>query len=246
MYRNARLNARRHTGYPYKNRNGYNYNYVNSNSRNIYGPPTPIRPTYENPLNSITNEKALATEKQILAVDSLFSREEFEAWVKQIFIKLQYAWSDRKWEEIRAFETNELFEQHNMQLDRYIQKKQINVLEQVSVFWVKLYNFTQTEERDVLEVAVNSRMIDYVISEESGELLSGSKTDAKMRTYKLTFIRKKGIKTVPGEIGAKAMNCPNCGGQLTMTQAGKCEYCGSLVVLDDHGWALSELEPFNK
>ncbi len=234
----------------YGYRNNYpNINYINGNNRyntirREYR--KTVTKTYDNPLTAITAEKAQTVEKQILAVDELFSREEFEAWVKQIFIKLQYAWTDRNWAEIRSFETNELFEQHNMQLNRYIERKQINMLEQVSVSWVKLYNFYQTAERDVLEVAVNSRMIDYVIDEETKKVISGDKNSAKIRTYKLTFIRKKGIKTEPGKITAKAINCPNCGGQLTMTQAGKCEYCGSIVVVDDHGWALSELEPFNK
>ena len=227
----------------YNNWNSYNRNRYNS-IRNDYR--RPVQKAQDNPLTAITVEKAQTTEKQILAVDELFSKEEFESWVKQIFIKLQYAWTERNWAEIRPFETNELFEQHNLQLNKYIVRKQINVLEQVSVFWVKLYNFYQTAERDVLEVAVNSRMIDYVIDEETKKIISGDNKFAKNRTYKLTFIRKKGLKTEPGQITLKAVNCPNCGGQLTMTQAGKCEYCGSLVVVDDHGWALSELEPFNK
>ena len=235
----------------YGYRNNYpNINYINGNNNRYNTIRRDYRKTvttiYDNPLAAITPEKAQTVEKQILAVDELFSREEFESWVKQIFIKLQYAWTDRNWADIRVFETNELFEQHNTQLNRYIERKQINVLEQVSVSWVKLYNFYQTAERDVLEVAVNSRMIDYIIDEETKEVVSGDKYSAKIRTYKLTFIRKKGIKTEPGKITLKAIKCPNCGGQLTMTQAGKCEYCGSIVVVDDHGWALSELEPFNK
>ena len=236
----------------FNNRNyGYRNNYPNINGNNRYNTirrdyRKTVTKTYENPLAAITTEKAQTVENQILAIDVLFSREEFESWVKQIFIKLQYAWTERNWAEIRTFETNELFEQHNMQLNKYIERKQINMLEQVSVSWVKLYNFYQTAERDVLEVAVNSRMIDYIVDEETKEVISGDKYSAKIRTYKLTFIRKKGIKTEPGKITAKAINCPNCGGQLTMTQAGKCEYCGSIVVVDDHGWALSELEPFNK
>lgn len=203
-----------------------------------------VRSTYPNS-NFTTTNNAQSVEQEILKTDELFNREEFESWVKQVFIKLQYAWTDRDWTGIRTFETNELFEQHNTQLNRYIEKKQINVLERVAVYWVKLHNFYKTAEKEVLEVTLNAKMIDYIIDETTGKVISGDKTTERVRTYKLTFIRKIGIKTKPGKITAQAMNCPNCGGQLKITQAGKCEYCGSIVVVDDHGWALSELEPFN-
>ena len=159
-------------------------------NRNIYGRPNTVRPNNNmqygndaNPLNLITSENSQKVEQEIIAVDELFSREEFESWVKQIFIRLQYAWTDRNWTEIRPFETNELFEQHNTQLNRYIERKQINVLEQVSVKWVKLYKFYQTAERDVLEVVINSRMIDYIIDEETKKVIAGDKMKAKIRTY---------------------------------------------------------------
>ena len=223
------------------------YNYHSPNG--VYGH---VRRSYQNVnytnidgSSSIINN-AQKVEEEILKIDELFSREEFESWVKQIFIKLQYAWTDRNWAEIRTFETNELFEQHNTQLNRYIMKNQINVLERVAVNWVKLYKFYRTAEKDVLEVVLNSKMIDYIIDEKTGNVISGDKYTSRIRTYKLTFVRTIGVKTTPGKTFAKAMNCPNCGGQLTMTQAGKCEYCGSIVVVDDHGWALSELEPFTK
>ena len=242
--RNSRSNWFRNNNYINRNiyggmNNPNRYNTVRRSYKNT----TVTR--YENPLSTITADNAKNVEQKIIEIDELFNGEEFEAWVKQIFIKLQYAWTDRNWAEIRTFETNELFEQHNTQLNRYIMKKQINVLERVAVNWVKLYKFHRTTEKDVLEVAVNAKMIDYIIDEESGKVISGDKTTAKIRTYKMTFIRTIGVKTQPGKITAKAMNCPNCGGQLSITQAGKCEYCGSIVVVDDHGWALSELEPFN-
>ena len=49
-------------------------------------------------------------ENKIKAIDANFNREEFLAWSKDVFVKLQMAWTKHDWEEIRLYETNELFE----------------------------------------------------------------------------------------------------------------------------------------
>ena len=49
---------------------------------------------------------------QLVVIDPDFNKEEFIAWSKTLFIKLQQAWTACDWEVIRTFETKELFEQH--------------------------------------------------------------------------------------------------------------------------------------
>lgn len=139
----------------------------------------------------------IEAERNVQAVDEAFNKEEFEAWVKDLFIRLQYAWTDRDWSEIRMFETNELFEQHNRQLERYKMRQQINVLDRVAVNWVKLYKFYQSGGKDVMEVLLNSKMIDYIIDENTKKVVAGDKIANRIRTYKLTFVRKSGVKTQP-------------------------------------------------
>ena len=182
---------------------------------------------------------------KIKETDELFNTEEFKSWARDLFIKLQYAWSDRKWEDIRCFETNELFEQHSTQLQRYITNKQINKMERISVNWVKLLNFTQTGDKDVLSITLNSKMTDYIIDETTGNVLKGNKDGYNINTYKLTFIRKTGVKTKPGETTVNTTNCPNCGAPTEITSAGKCSYCGSVITTGEHNWVLSNLERYN-
>ena len=61
-----------------------------------------------------TNTKGIADE--IRQTDPEFSEEKFLSWTKDVFVKLQAAWTARDWKIIRPFESNELFEQHNAQL----------------------------------------------------------------------------------------------------------------------------------
>ena len=179
---------------------------------------------------------------KVKAEDELFNKDEFLAWARDLFIKLQYAWSDRDWSVIRCFETNELFEQHSTQLERYKKNGQINKIERVSVNWAKLYSYDVNGDKEVLSIALNSKMIDYIIDEKTKKILRGNNYENKISTYKLTFVRKKGIKTKPGETTVNTTNCPNCGAPTEITSAGKCSYCGSVITTGEYNWVLSGLE----
>lgn len=184
--------------------------------------------------------------KQIQDIDEFFNEDKFLSWAKNMFVKLQECWTKRDWETIRTFETEELFEQHSTQLKQYIEKKQINVMDRIAVNYAKLYSFTQDNDKDTLKILLNSSMIDYIMDEETKEVVMGDKTSRKTRTYVMTFIRKKGLKTEESSGETKTSNCPNCGAPTKVTSAGKCEYCGAIITKGDHDWVLSNLEPYRE
>ena len=203
--------------------------------------------SFEDTLNDNKLDKDLDEDSIINKVketDPLFNGEEFSSWARDLFIKLQYAWSDRDWSEMRYFETKELYEQHYNQLQRYIINRQINKMERVSVNSIRYLSFEQTEEKDVLSVVLNSKLIDYIIDEGTGQVVKGDKNTYKFNNYKLTFVRQKGIKTKPGEKKLKVTNCPNCGAPTEITSVGKCSYCGSVITTNEHDWVLSNLERY--
>jgi len=191
----------------------------------------------------IINEESV--EKQIKEIDELFNKEEFISWAKTLFVKLQNAWTDRDWSVIRPFESNELFEQHKAQLDGYIRNKTINVMDRICVNYAKLYSFYQSGDKDVLIILLNSRMSDYIINEETKEVIKGDKETERVNTYKMTFIRKTGVKTKAGSNKLNTANCPNCGAPTQITSAGKCEYCNSIVTTGEFSWVLNNLERYN-
>ena len=115
-------------------------------------------------------------------------------------------------------------------------------MERICVLSVKLADFKQTGNKDVLTVVLKSRMNDYIIEETTGKIVKGDKTTDRYSTYKLDFIRTTGEKTKPGSIEINTTNCPNCGAPTQITSSGKCEYCGSVITTGEHSWALSNLE----
>ena len=183
-------------------------------------------------------------EEKVKQVDELFNEEEFNQKAKMLFIKMQNAWTDRNWEEIRPFETDELFEQDKMQIEGYIRSNTINVMDRICVLYSKLLSFEQTGDKDILNVVIKSRMSDYIIDATTKEVVKGDKQTERIKFYRLEFIRKIGVKTKPEETGINDTNCPNCGAPTKITSSGQCEYCKSIITNGEFGWVLNNLEPY--
>lgn len=187
-----------------------------------------------------TNTKCIADE--IRQTDPEFSEEKFLSWTKDVFVKLQAAWTARDWKIIRPFESNELFEQHNAQLQEYINNNRINMIERVAVESAELMSHKVDGDKEMVEVYLKAVMKDYIIDATTKEVVEGNKnTDWHMK-YKLTFVRKNGVKTHAGTSNKSTTNCPNCGAPTEITSAGQCEYCGSVITTGEHDWVLSGLE----
>lgn len=186
------------------------------------------------------NTKQVAT--QIRQIDPMFSEDNFLAWTKEVFIKLQTAWTKKDWSIIRPFESNELFEQHNSQLQEFIERGRTNIVERINVTSATLYSFKQDGDKETLKVTLKAVMRDYIIDDSTKRVLEGNPNVDQYMTYRLTFIRKAGVKTKPGTNSKSTTNCPNCGAPTQITSAGKCEYCGSVITTGEHDWILSNLE----
>lgn len=190
--------------------------------------------------NTADNTESVAN--QIRQIDPAFSEDNFLSWTKEVFIKLQNAWTKKDWSIIRPFESNELFEQHNSQLQDFINAGKTNIVERISVTSATLYSFAQDGDKETLKVTLKAVMRDYIIEDETKKVLEGDPNIDQYMTYRLTFIRKTGVKTKEGTDEKSTTNCPNCGAPTSITSAGQCEYCGSVITTGEHGWVLSNLE----
>ena len=160
---------------------------------------------------------------------------------REVFIKIQQAWSERNWKIIRPFETEELFSQHSAQLEEYIKNGRINKIEKINVKYCKLRNFEVDGDKEVLTIELCAIMRDYVIDEKTNKVLeSDPNRDWRMK-YIMTFNRKHGVKTNAGVSNKSTTNCPNCGAPTEITSAGQCEYCGSVITTGEHDWVLSDI-----
>lgn len=183
-----------------------------------------------------------SVEAQVRAVDPMFSAENFMSWSREVFIKLQNAWMERKWEDIRPLESSELFEQHRGQLQYLIDHKQINMMERICVRHTHLNSYRRDGDKEIIVMTLKAAMRDYTIEEESKKVVQGNPNEDIYMVYTLTFMRKAGVKTKEGTADTNTTNCPNCGAPTKITSSGKCEYCGSIITTGEHDWVLAGLE----
>ena len=182
---------------------------------------------------------------QIQAIDPNFSVDKFNAWVREVFIKLQQAWSDRDWKKIRPFESEELFSLHNSQLEEYIRGNKINMIEKIGIKSCNLVSFAEDGDKEVVKVRLSAVMRDYVIDATTRKVLESDPNKDWYMTYIMTFNRKKGVKTKEGVSNKSTTNCPNCGAPTEITSAGQCSYCGSIITTGEHDWVLTDLHSIN-
>ena len=174
--------------------------------------------------------------KAIKEKDEEFSYEEFLDWAGRLFIQTQEIWKNENLNSIRRYETAELYEQQSKQYKDYIDRDLVNVKDEISIQTIRLADFNQTSEKDVLTVVLQYKMYDYIIKKTTGNIVRGDKETFKYGVYKMEFIRR--MSETSGSI--RNVKCPNCGAQLM--PEGKCEYCGSIITTEECNWALSSLE----
>lgn len=199
-----------------------------------------ITSNYSESFNQIV-DNTISVSEQIRQIDPEFSSDNFLAWTREVFLKIQQAWTDRNWKVIRPFESNELFNTHNSQLNEYIKNHKINVVEKINISNATLREFRQDGDKEVLVVELHAVMRDYVIDEKTKKVLESNPNKDWYMKYLMTFNRKKGVLTKAGTSNKSTTNCPNCGAPTEITSSGQCEYCDSVITTGEHDWVLSDI-----
>ena len=179
---------------------------------------------------------------EIRKIDPNYSNDKFISWVKEVFITLQNAWSERDFAKARPFEKEELYRQHEMQIKKYIENNRINVLDRINVNQAYLYKYVRDNEYEYLTVYIQCRMVDYIKDASTGRILKGDPNRDCHLKYLYTFMRKKGVTTNPARSNKSVVACPHCSAPTSITSAGKCEYCGFIVTTGEFDWVLSNIE----
>ena len=178
---------------------------------------------------------------EIHTIDPDFSSDKFIGFAREVFMKIQEAWTTKDWKPIRPFESETLFNQHKQQLDEYIRLGKTNVVEKIGIKHCSLHSFRQDGDKEVLIVWLNAVMRDYVIDDETKKVLESDPNRDWYMKYEMVFNRKAGLKTNPGKKGNTITNCPNCGAPTEITSSGQCAYCGSVITNGEHDWVLTDI-----
>jgi predicted lipid-binding transport protein (Tim44 family) len=79
-------------------------------------------------------------------------------------------------------------------LEELIAKKQMNKLENIAVREVEIVEAGQERGEDYISVRIYANLLDYVVDEKSGQVVSGSSSDPVKFVEYWTFTRNVGEK----------------------------------------------------
>lgn len=195
--------------------------------------------------NDVTMDFTGIVAEKIRSIDPNFSSDKFIGYAREVFMKIQEAWTTKDWRPIRPFESETLFNQHKQQLDEYIRSGKTNVVEKIGIKHCSLHSFQEDGDKEVLTVWLNAVMRDYVIDDETKKVLESDPNRDWYMKYEMVFNRKAGLKTDPSKKGNSITNCPNCGAPTEITSSGQCAYCGSVITNGEHDWVLTDIHSRN-
>ncbi len=132
--------------------------------------------------------------RHIKAMDPSFNEKNFKDVVEDIFFKIQGGWTRRDLNGVRHLLTQEMLGILGRDLEELIAKKQMNKLENIAVREVEIVEAGQERGEDYISVRIYANLLDYVVDEKSGQVISGSSSDPVKFIEYWTFTRNVGEK----------------------------------------------------
>ena len=191
------------------------------------------------------NTAPLRRIEEYLAIDPSFNAEQFRDKVSNLYVQFQNAWQNKDLSSLRPYLTDIYYSQMDNQLNRYRQNRQTNMVERIAVLKTELMGWKQESGLDEMVVKLDTRIVDYVVDDATGNIVRGSRTAEKFMTYEWTLVRTTGV-TTSRSTGTTGQTCPYCGANVNINQTTVCEYCGSVLTTDKFDWAVSNIKALSQ
>ena len=185
------------------------------------------------------NAEKLNGINEYIMIDMTFSPEKLKKRLADTYILFQKCWQDKDLSPLRLRMTDGLYSQMDMQLNQYRKNHRTNRLERMSVRRIDLLGWKHDGNYDMIKAELETRVIDYVTDDISGEMVGGTTEEFKYSTYECTLIRRNGGSAETSR--TKLIRCPNCGAFVRVNTTAKCEYCDSIISNTVQDWALSNI-----
>lgn len=191
-------------------------------------------------LNVNLPDRTAQIEQIIKQDDPNFSADDFNAFVKEVYMDIQSAWCKRDLTPVRPVMHNNLYNTTAKQVQSKIDQGVTYHYESIAINTAYLTSFVRDNEYEYLTAYLNARFIDYQTDDKTGNIIRGDKNTRWDFRYKMKFVRSVGSKTnSAAESNMVGHNCPNCGAPLEISSTGVCAYCGSTVTTGQYSWVLT-------
>ena len=129
--------------------------------------------------------------KHIAEMDPSFNENTFREKAEDLFFKIQGGWTRRDLTVIDDLLTPQMRDTFQADINRYIADKKINRLENIAVRQVEIVDAVQDQGEEYITVRYTASLLDF-ITDEAGNVLSGSSTDPVKFLEYWTYTRKVG------------------------------------------------------
>lgn len=199
-------------------------------------------PAIEPAIDADAQARMLAT---IRENDPNFSMEVFLDRAKEIFLRLQDAWSSGDMAPVRNFLSQGVYNRFKIQLEimRNVEGLK-NIMSDVEVLSVNPIGVSANPPFVTIHVSVNAKARDVMLPADAGDdearrLLSKASASTFSEVY--SFTRKLNAQSDPSRDLLKDQ-CPRCGFVAdNFAQVNKCPNCGALYNSGEYDWVLSEI-----
>lgn len=159
-----------------------------------------------------------------------FDKSVFRMQAFDIYKRIQVAWMDFDYENLRKYTTDELYNLYHSQLVALNVKKQKNIMKDFELKTFEVVGMETMEKMVALRVRMTVECFDYIV-DKNNKVVRGTDKRKMVYDYEMTFI--KGMDT-------KMNKCPNCNAPLENMNSTICPYCDSVIVSNNHDWVLSK------
>ena len=162
-----------------------------------------------------------------------FNEAMFKTKVDNIFVKLYTCNMKGNLTDVRHFISEELYNNYINKINELISHNKRQMYDEINVKNTMIINRKILEDKEIIDVEIVSRYMDYIIDINTGDLISGDDTRRIERRNILRFEKKLNTK----DFGI-VRKCPGCGASINVNNTGKCEYCDTIFNLDDYDYIL--------
>lgn len=168
-----------------------------------------------------------------------FNEAMFKTKVDNIFVKLFTSIIKGDLSDVDHFISDEVKNKYMTYINELKCKNERQMYDELNVKDTKILSRKELEDKEVIEVEIISRYMDYIIDIDTGETIKGDDTRRIEKRNILVFEKKNDTKDIK-----LVRKCPGCGASISVNTSGKCDYCGTIYNLEDYDYILTDIQTY--
>lgn len=165
-----------------------------------------------------------------------FNESMFKTKVDNIFVKLYTCIMKEDLTDVAHFIGDELKSKLNTKIENLKSQNKRQIYDEINVKNTNIINRRVEEDKEIIEVEIISRYMNYIIDKNTGNTISGDDSRRIEKRNILVFEKKINAK----EIGL-VRKCPGCGASISVNTSGRCAYCDTIFNWEDYDYVLVKL-----